>query len=87
MKKNWNGDAQNFLEFWDTNGSNNLGQTTRPIDSLKKKKRTYRIVDFAVPADHRVKLKERKKRDKCQDLATELKKTMEHESDSDTNRS
>ena len=29
----------------------------------KKKKRNCRIVDFAVPADHRVKLKESKKRD------------------------
>ena len=33
-----------------------------------------RIVDFAVPADHRVKLKESEKRDKYLDLARELKK-------------
>ena len=31
-------------------------------------------MDFAVPADHRVKLKESKKKDKYQDLARELKK-------------
>ena len=36
--------------------------------------RTCRIVDIAVPAAHRVKLKESKKRDKYQDLARELKK-------------
>ena len=33
-----------------------------------------KIVDFAVPADHRVKLKESEKKDKCLDLAMELKK-------------
>ena len=32
------------------------------------------IVDFAVPADHRIKLKECEKRDKYLDLARELKK-------------
>ena len=39
-----------------------------------KKKRTYKIVDFAVPAIHRIKLKECKKMDKYLDLARELKK-------------
>ena len=34
---------------------------------------TCRIVDFAVSADHRVKLKESEKEDKYQDLARELK--------------
>ena len=46
-----------------------------------KKKRTYQIVDFAVLADNSVKLKESKNRDKYLDL----KKTMEHEVDGDTN--
>ena len=41
-------------------------------------------MDFAVPADHRVKLKESKKRNKYLNLARELKKPMEHESGSDT---
>ena len=40
----------------------------------KKKKRVYKIVDFAVPADHRIKLKESEKKDKYLDLAKELKK-------------
>ena len=52
---------------------------------VKKKKRTCQIVNFAIPTDHRVKLKESEKRDKYLDLARELKKTMEHEKDSDTN--
>ena len=40
---------------------------------------------FAILADCRVKLKESEKRDKYLDLARELKKTMEHKSDSSTN--
>ena len=42
--------------FWYTNGSANLGQTSRPSDSQQQKKRTCWIEDFAVPADHRVEL-------------------------------
>ena len=40
----------------------------------KQKERTYRIVDFAVPLNHRVKLKECEKKDKYLDLARGLKK-------------
>ena len=40
----------------------------------KKKKRTCKTVDFAVLADHRIKVKECEKRDKYFDLARELKK-------------
>ena len=40
----------------------------------KKKERICKIVDFAVSADHRIKLKECEKRDKYLDLARELKK-------------
>ena len=43
---------------------------------LNKKKRICKIVDFAVPAVHRVKLKEREKKDKYLDLARELKKVL-----------
>ena len=42
-------------------------------------------MDFAVPADHRVKLKESEKKDKYLDLDWELKKTVENESDVYTN--
>ena len=45
------------------------------INNQKKKKRTCKIVDFAVLADHRIKLKENKKKDKYLDLARELKKS------------
>ena len=55
------------------------------IINKKKKKKICKIVDFAVPADHRIKLKECEKRDKYLDLARELKKTMEHEDDNYTN--
>ena len=39
----------------------------------KKEKRICKIVDFAVPADHRINLKESEKKDKYLDLARELK--------------
>ena len=54
------------------------------IINKKKKKRSCKIVDFAIPANHRMKLKEREKKDKYLDLAGELKKTMEHEGDNYT---
>ena len=41
---------------------------------INKKKRNCKIVDFAVPADLRIKLKECEKKDKYLDLARELKK-------------
>ena len=62
-----------IIMIWDTNGSPNPGQTIRPINN-QQKKRTCRIVDFAIPADHRVKLNESEKKDKYLDLARELKK-------------
>ena len=55
-----------------TNGSSNLGQTSRPSNN-QQKKRTCRIIDFAVSAEHRVKLKENEKKEKYQDLAREVK--------------
>ncbi len=66
--------------------SPNLDQTTRSNSNQQKKKRTCKIVDFAVPADHRIKLKKSEKKDQYLDLARELKKTMEHEANLYTNR-
>ena len=40
----------------------------------KKEKRICKIVDFAVPVDHRINPKESEKKDKYLDLARELKK-------------
>ena len=44
------------------------------IINKKKKKRNCKIVDFAVPADHRIKLKEWEKKNKYLEFARELKK-------------
>ena len=63
------------MELWHTHGSPNLGQKTRPYNNNNNNnKRTCKIVDFAVQADHRIKLKEWEKKDKYLDLARELKK-------------
>ena len=51
-------DVQNSLEFWDTNRSPNLGQW------YLTKKGTCRIVDFAVPAEYKVKIKVSEKIDR-----------------------
>ena len=46
---------------------------------MNEKNRICKIVDFAVPADHKIKLKKCEKKGKFLDLARKLKKTMEHE--------
>ena len=58
--------------LWHTNGSPNLDQKTRPYNN-KKKVKIFKIVDFNVPADHRIKLKECENRNNYYDLAIELK--------------
>ena len=68
-------DRQTPMGLWHTDGSLNLGQKTRPYNNQQQqKKKIGKIVDFAVPADHRIRLKECEKRDKYLDLARELKK-------------
>ena len=62
------------MGLWHTNGSPNLGQKTRSYNNQQQKKITCKIVDFSVPADHRIKLKECEKKDNYLDLARELKK-------------
>ena len=56
-----------------TNGSPNLGHKTRP-NKNQQKQRNCKIVDFAIPANLRINLKESEKKDKYLDLARELKK-------------
>ena len=51
----------------------------------KKKNRTWKIVDFAVPADYKIKLKESEKKDKHLYLAREWEKIMKDEGDNYTN--
>ena len=63
--------------FWDFEIPKDHQISTRRPDFIlikkKRKKRTCRIVDFAVLVDPRVKLKELEKRDTYLDLARELK--------------
>ena len=40
---------------------------------IKKKKKTCKIVDFTVPADNRIKLKENEMKDKYQGIALGIK--------------
>ena len=56
-----------------TNGSPNLSLKTRPYNN-QPKTRICKIMDFAVPTEYRLKLKESEKQDKYFDLARELKK-------------
>ena len=64
--------------LWDFNiQTDHLIPVRRPdliIINKKKKKRICKIVDFVVPADYRINLKESEKKDKYLDLARELKK-------------
>ena len=74
--------------WWDFDIQTDHLISTRRSDLIiinHKKERNCKIVDFAVPTDHRIKLKENKKKDKYLNLARELKKTVEHESDNYTN--
>ena len=79
------------MGLWHKNVSPNLGQKIRSYNNQEQKKkkkervRIYKIVDFVVPADHRMKLKECEKKDKYIDLAKEKKTTKEHEGDNYTN--
>ena len=61
------------MGLWPADGSHNPDQKTRSYNN-QQKKRICKIVDFAVPADHRINLKECEKKDKYLDLARELKK-------------
>ena len=63
--------------LWDFDiQTDHLISARRPdiIIIIKKKREFFKIVDLAVPADHIIKLKKRKKKDKYLDFARELKK-------------
>ena len=69
--------SQNVILKNNNNKTDHQIPARRPnliIINNKKKKRICKIVDFAVPADHRINLKESEKKDKYLDLARELKK-------------
>ena len=73
--------------LWDFNiQTDHLIPAGRPdLIIINKRKRICKIVDVAVPADHRINLKESEKKVKYLDLARELKKTVEHESNNCAN--
>ena len=62
--------------IWDFNiQTDHLIPARRPdLIIINKKKRICQMVDFAVPADHRINMKECEKKDKYFELARELKK-------------
>ena len=63
--------------LWDVDMQTHHPISARRADLIiidKKKMSIYKIVDFAVLADHRIKLKECKKKDKYLDIARDLKK-------------
>ena len=62
------------MGLWHTDGSPNLSQKPRCDNNQRQKKKTWKIVDFAVPADHRIKLKECEKKDNNLELLRELNK-------------
>ena len=61
--------------LWDFNiQTDHLIPARKPdLIIINKKKRICKIVDFAVPADHRINLKKSEKKDKYFDLARQLK--------------
>ena len=61
--------------LWDFEIQTDYLISARRLDLIiNKKERTCRIMDVAIPADHRLKLKESEKRDQYLDLVMELKK-------------
>ena len=51
-----------------------ISTRTPDLIVINEKKRTCKIMEFIVPADHRIKLNEREKEDKYLDLAREFEK-------------
>ena len=67
-------DTQKLLWDFDIQTDHLISARRPDLIIINKKKRTCKIVDFAVPADHRIKLKECEKKDKYLDLVREWKK-------------
>ena len=59
--------------LWDVNIQTDHLISARKPDLIIINKKNYKIVDFAVSADHRIELKEFEKKDDYLDLARELK--------------
>ena len=67
-------DTNKLLWDFDIHTDHLISARSPDLIIINKKKRTCKSVDFAVPADHRIKLKECETKDKYLDLARELKK-------------
>ena len=74
IKNNNNYNNDSNMGLWHTHTGHLISARRPDLIIINKKKRTCKIVDFAVPADHRIKLKECEKKDKYLDLTRELKK-------------
>ena len=66
-------DAHKLQLDFDIQTDNSISARRPDLTIVNKKKRTCKIVDFAVSTDHRIKLKECEKKDKYLDLTRELK--------------
>ena len=73
-------DMHKLLWYFNIHTDHLIPASSPDLIIINKKKRIYKIANFAVPADHRINLKESEKKDKYLDLARELKKAVEHES-------
>ena len=69
-------DIHKLLWDFDIQTNHLISARRQHITDINKKKRTCEMMDFAVPADYRMKLKESKKKDKNLDLAREFKKKI-----------
>ena len=67
-------DTHKLLWDFDIQTDHQISARRPDLIVINKEKRTCKIVDFAVPADHRIKWKESEKKDKHLDLARQLKK-------------
>ena len=66
--------VKNSQKVNNTNTNTNTTTTNNNNNNNQQKKRNRKLVGFAVPADHGIKLKECEKKDKYLDFARELKK-------------
>ena len=71
-------ETQKIIRVFEIQTDHLISARRQDLVIVNKKRRTCRIANFAVPADHRVKLKESEKRDKYLDFTREMKNTMKH---------
>ena len=78
-------DTHKLLWDFDVQTDHQISARRPDLIMINKIKENLQIVDFAVPVDHGIKLKECEKKYKYLDLDWELKKTVEHEGDNYVN--